>query len=297
MVRRSRFAVGRFLGFAVFLQRTVPESFRIPAVPLGELGLRLELSSTKPSRPCRSAANSSHGLRFPSALEDSEIHSLRVLPARYGPPAGFGYPLDGLRPPNPCRFYFTPAALLGFSLRSFPLSQGCRNVSESVAPTYRFTRRCFRCPKASDRPDGFRFLGFDPCESPSRPNMGLARRPPVAPLGFTLLGLASDSLAWVFARAPLTRLACLVANHFARPAPQSFDQLSLGHSSSRQRVTGSSRDNPSRVFAPVRSRSIRAKPLPGYGFTSRRVAHCCRLFGGLWSCPRSAEAGRDRLRC
>jgi hypothetical protein len=195
LVRRSRFAVGRFLGFAVFLQRTVPESFRIPAVPLGELCLRLEPSSTKPSRPCRSAANSSHGLRFPSALEDSEIHSLRVLPARYGPPSGFGYPLDGLRPPNPCRFCFTPAALMGFTLRSVPLSQGCRNVSESVGPAYRFPRRCFRRPKAPDRPDGFRFPGFDPCESPSRTDVGLARRPLAAPLGFPLLGLAGRSLA------------------------------------------------------------------------------------------------------
>ena len=35
-------------------------------------------------------------------------------------------PLDGFRPSNPCRFCFTPTALLGFALRSFPPSQGIR---------------------------------------------------------------------------------------------------------------------------------------------------------------------------
>jgi hypothetical protein len=44
-------------------------------------------------------------------------------PARFGPPAGFGYPPDGLLPPRPRRPCFMPAALLGFTLRSLPLSQ------------------------------------------------------------------------------------------------------------------------------------------------------------------------------
>jgi hypothetical protein len=41
------------------------------------------------------------------------------LPAH--PPAGFVYPRDGFIPPKPGRFCFTPAALMGFALRSFPL--------------------------------------------------------------------------------------------------------------------------------------------------------------------------------
>jgi hypothetical protein len=71
-------------------------------------------------------SGSSHGLLLPSALAESKVHLVRVLPARYGPPTRFGYPLDGLLPSIPCRFYFTPAALLGFTLRSVPLSQGTR---------------------------------------------------------------------------------------------------------------------------------------------------------------------------
>jgi hypothetical protein len=67
-----------------------------------------------------------------------------VAGARYVPPAGFGYPLGGLRPPSPCRFYFAPAALVGFALRSFLLSEGIRCVSGAEGPTYRLTRRCSR---------------------------------------------------------------------------------------------------------------------------------------------------------
>jgi hypothetical protein len=61
--------------------------------------------------------------------------------ARYVAPSGFGYPLGALLPPSPCRFCFTPAALLGFTLWSFLLTEGCRRVSTPVAPTYRLSRR------------------------------------------------------------------------------------------------------------------------------------------------------------
>ena len=71
--------------------------------------------------------NSSHGLSFPSAHQGSAIHLTRVSHTRYVPPSGFGYPLDGLLPPSPGRFCFTPAALMGFTLRSFLLSEGIRS--------------------------------------------------------------------------------------------------------------------------------------------------------------------------
>jgi hypothetical protein len=50
-------------------------------------------------------------------------------PARYVPPSGFGYPLDGLLPRIPCRFCFTPAALMGFTLRRFPLPEDLASLS------------------------------------------------------------------------------------------------------------------------------------------------------------------------
>jgi len=55
-------------------------------------------------------------------------------PARYVPPSGFGYPLDGLLPRIPCRFCFTPAALLGFTLRRFPLPEDLAKLSPGRNP-------------------------------------------------------------------------------------------------------------------------------------------------------------------
>ena len=78
-------------------------------------------------RPCHNG--SSHGLTFPTARTEPKVHIPRALPARLVPPSGFVYPLDGLRPSIPCRFYFAPAALLGFTLRSFLRWKGIPNVS------------------------------------------------------------------------------------------------------------------------------------------------------------------------
>jgi hypothetical protein len=84
--------------------------------------------------PAVATTEPSHGLPLPSALEESEVHSSRAKPARYVPPSGFGHPLDGLLPRIPCRFFFAPAALLGFTLRRFPLSQGFRSLSARKNP-------------------------------------------------------------------------------------------------------------------------------------------------------------------
>jgi hypothetical protein len=104
-------------------------------------------------------------------------------PTRYVPPSGFGYPPGGLLPSIPCRFSFAPAALLGFTLRSVPLSKGIRGVTTRMSP---HTVSPIGAPDAValGRPHRLQFLGFNPFESPSRPVKGLARRPPDAPLGF-----------------------------------------------------------------------------------------------------------------
>jgi len=103
---------------------------------------------------------------------------------RYAPPSGFGYPLDGFLPPNPCRLYFTPTALMGFTLRSVPLSKGIRRVSARKHPHAVLSHRFTGCTKATDRPGKPRLLGFAPSESPWRPTTRLARRALAAPLGF-----------------------------------------------------------------------------------------------------------------
>jgi hypothetical protein len=127
---------------------------------------------------------------------------------------------------------------------SFPNRTHPHTVQPGVAPA----------AEAPGRPDGPRFPGFDPCKSPSRMDMGLARRPLDTPLGFALLGLSSESLAGDFAPTPLTRLAQTAAMPPKLPAPQSLNRLSLGQVWSRQRITNSAQGNPSRVSAPARSR-------------------------------------------
>jgi hypothetical protein len=129
LVGRSHFAVGHFLGYVVFLERTTLATVKRTANPLVELGLPESITQQNlADRP--EPANSSLGLPFPSAHEESRVHSTRVLPARYVPPSGFGYPLGGLLPAIPRRFCFAPAALLGFTLRSFLLPEGIQPVSE-----------------------------------------------------------------------------------------------------------------------------------------------------------------------
>jgi hypothetical protein len=126
-------------------------------------------------------------------------------PARFVPPSGFGYPLGGLLPSVPCRFFFTPAALLGFTLRSIALSSGIRGVTIRMHPP---TVSPVSAPDARKRgpaQNRLRFLGFDPPESPWRSGKGLVRRPLDAPLGFALPGSSRESLAQAFTRAPLTR--------------------------------------------------------------------------------------------
>jgi hypothetical protein len=121
LVLRSRSAVStspRLCGF--------PDSgcrrrlFRLPAASSRRASpsFRVLPSNTYPTV---ATVESSHGLPLPSALEESEVHSSRVKPTRYVPPPGFGYPLDGFLPRIPRRFCFAPAALLGFTLRRFPL--------------------------------------------------------------------------------------------------------------------------------------------------------------------------------
>jgi hypothetical protein len=128
------------------------------------------------------SVSSSHGLLVPTAHQGSKVHLPRVLPARYVPPSGFGYPLDGFLPSVPCRFFFAPAALMGFTLRSVPLSKGIQGVTTRMHPLAVLP---VGIPPAVavGRPYRPRLLGFDPSESPWRSDEGLARRPLDAPLG------------------------------------------------------------------------------------------------------------------
>jgi hypothetical protein len=174
----------------------------------------------------------------------------RPKPARYVPPSGFGYPLDGLLPRIPRRFCFAPAAPLGFTLRRFPLPRGFQNLSAwTDPPTVSLTvslspkrqtgltgldfwghasRKCLATERGFKPTITGAFLGF-------RPSRVLRRRPRPG-----LLRISSHALCRSGDRSP------------DPPAPQSLCQPSPRSARCRTGVqTG--RSNPSGVFAPARS--------------------------------------------
>jgi hypothetical protein len=225
-----------FLGFAVFPRRTSLKTVRFSAVPLCEFCFRVGLRPVPPSftqcqRRCRS---SSHGLSLPYSTCSQEGPRTRVLPARYVPPAGFGYPLGGLLPSRPCRLCFAPAALLGRTPSERSPHRGRPGRFRPSKLTYRFIQRFLRRRKAPARPDGSRFLSLYPQASPLRPDVCLIHQSPEAPLGFALLGFTRDRLLPDFAGRPLACLADTARK--PPPAPQSIDQQPPGSIHSRHKA-------------------------------------------------------------
>jgi hypothetical protein len=204
----------------------------------------------------------------------------RALPARYVPPSGFPDPLDGLLPSKPCRLCFTPAALLGFSLRSFLLSRGTRCVSAREDP-HTVSASVIPAAEAAGRHGSPRFLGFSPCESPLRPTTCLACRSPDAPLGFSLLGFANNDLRRAFAHHPLTRFAMRSSPTAGAPECRSvLAWLPLATPENRER-----RKRPFQGSCTWQILVIRASIWPGYVFASRLAEHHCPRLAILGQTP------------
>jgi len=262
----------------VFPWRITLHTVKRTANPLVELSLPESITQqnlASQSQP----ASSSLGLPLPSALEESQVHFPRVLPARFVPSSGFGYPLDGLLPAIPCRFCFAPAALLGFTLRSFLLPEGIQPVSGwknplTVSPVG------IPAPKAQAGSTGRSSWVFAPSGSPWQPNVVLAHQPLDAPLGFAPLG--PPRTPWSGFR-PTSSHALLRSGLFTRAAaPQSLDRHPLRLDLPSGKPKGS-------IMAPFmgfphrpESLTFERAPTRAILFTSRRVAHYCRPTDVLW---------------
>ena len=126
-VRCLRLAVGPFLGFAVFPQQVRPKSFRIQPILSSSLASAWSLERRNLVNFAEAKLTPLMGFHSPQRSRQSKVRFSRACLARHVPPPGFDYPLDGLLPSIPCRSYFVPAALTGFSLRSFLLPIGIRS--------------------------------------------------------------------------------------------------------------------------------------------------------------------------
>jgi hypothetical protein len=190
-----------------------------PTTPL--FGFRLR-PGHHPANPSRTRRNGSGALswafapfstsgiegQLPAGVACPLRSALRVwLPSRRFPPfealpalfrAGGAHGIYPSERPPPTRF---------------PTVSG-RMDPHTVSPTGKLVA------EASSRPDGPRFLGFNPRGNPSRTNTVLAHRPSDAPLGFALPGSASDSLVPDFAGPPLTRFTCRSPKALAGCAPE-----------------------------------------------------------------------------
>jgi hypothetical protein len=166
LVPRSRFAVSHFLGCAVFLRLAALATLSDQCNLSSSSAFLQSLEQSCPSRPAAASQLLSWAFVPYSTPGFGGLPAAGLASARYVPSSGFGYPLDGLLPPSPCRPCFVPAALMGFALRSFLLPAGTRRVSAAGEPTCRSSRRFSHPPKRTGRPNGPRLLGFHPAGSP-----------------------------------------------------------------------------------------------------------------------------------
>jgi hypothetical protein len=79
LVSRAHFAVGRSLGFVVFLRRAAPVTLSNQCALSSSFAFLQSIAQHNLARRPK-PMGSSHGLSFPTALEDSEIHLPRALP-------------------------------------------------------------------------------------------------------------------------------------------------------------------------------------------------------------------------
>jgi hypothetical protein len=201
--------------------------------------------------------------------------------SRFGPPAGFGYPLDGLLPPSPCRLCFTPTALVGLAPSESSPFRRYRAVSGPMHPPTVFSR-CYSRRLTPSRTSGPRFLGFDPSESPSRSAEVESADTPVTPVGFFPSRAFPQRPGPAFRQVSAHTLTeSAVAIHRSGP-PSPTGRVSASQSAfawPKPVKRASPRSVQTTLLGFLRRLTIlniRRSRFPSYGFTTRRVVHHCR---------------------
>lgn len=161
--------------------------------------------------------------------------------SRYVPPSGFGYPLDGLLLPSPCRVCFAPTALLGFTLRSFSLSRGIRGVSARKHPPA-VSLAGSAVAEAIDPSRQAAAPGLRPFrESLATRNVFSTPRRRMLPWVLSLPGLTCEGLASGSLPISSHALCSAAPGGESRLAPQSIDRHSLGLIREQRRIQSRTR--------------------------------------------------------
>jgi hypothetical protein len=192
--------------------------FSVPSNPLFESRLPPEYYPAKPSRPAAASQPLSWALA-PYSTSRIKGPLAAGIPARYVPPSGFGYPLDGLLPSIPVPVFFRTGGAHGIHPSELSPRGRYSERFRPKGPTYCFAGRCSR-----RRSGGPAQQAAVPGLRPFRESLAtaglLTRQPLDAPLGFTLPGFYSGNLARAFTRSPLTRFTSPAINRQTRRRPR-----------------------------------------------------------------------------
>jgi hypothetical protein len=195
------------------------------------------------------------GFLLPSAHQDLAVHLPRALPR----PATFR--LQGLVTLLAAYSRRARAGFLSHRRRSWDSPFGVfpsRKVSGAFADGWTripFNLSVFPTPEGVRPAQQASVSGLRPFRESLAAKRGLTRRPLDTPLGFALLGLASQSLAWDHSHTPLTCFAATDPKISATGTAEYQSALAWPHPRhSASRAHG--RGNPSRVLAPPRSRAL-----------------------------------------
>jgi hypothetical protein len=165
-VGRSRSAVGRFLGCAVFLRRT--RGLQLSSRTILSASFALRQSITQRFLAVGRSRRLLSWAFDPYSAQGSEGPLLTGLPDPLRSARRVCLPSRRLSPFEPVPVLFHTGGTPGIQLRSFLLPQGIHAFPRERTHMP-FLLPLLPPPKRTGRPGRPRLLGFDPCESPWRP--------------------------------------------------------------------------------------------------------------------------------